>query len=59
VVALGVFGQRVHLEPAHRLAIIRFGSHPVASSAETDPIHDRALRAIATHLQPECRNKLL
>jgi CubicO group peptidase (beta-lactamase class C family) len=59
LVALGVFGQRAHLEPAHRLALVRFGSHPVASSAETDPIHDRALRAIATHLQPECRNKLL
>ena len=44
--ALGVFGQRIYLEPGSGLAIIRFGSHPVASNAFTDVIHHNAIRAL-------------
>jgi len=51
--ALGVFGQRLFYEPAGDLIVIRFGSHPVASSAATDPIHERAFAALAMRLNRE------
>lgn len=51
--ALGVFGQRIFYDPGADLIVIRFGSHPVASSAATDPVHDRAFAALACHLNPE------
>lgn len=44
--ALGVYGQRVYLEPGTGLALIRFGSHPMASSAFTDAVHRNALDAL-------------
>jgi CubicO group peptidase (beta-lactamase class C family) len=48
--ALGVFGQRIHIEPESGLAVIRFGSHPVASNAETDVVHAQVFRALAARL---------
>lgn len=51
--ALGVFGQRIFYEPTRDLIVLRFGSHPVASNAATDPIHDIAFAAVAIHLEQE------
>lgn len=44
--ALGVFGQRLYLEPGSGLAVVRMGSHPVASNSFTDVIHANAFDAI-------------
>lgn len=44
--ALGVYGQRVYLEPETGFALIRFGSHPMASSAFTDAVHRNAMEAL-------------
>jgi CubicO group peptidase (beta-lactamase class C family) len=51
--ALGVFGQRVHIDPSDDLAVVRFGSHPVASNSETDLVHEQAFAAVAALLRPE------
>ena len=48
--ALGVFGQRLYLEPGSGLAIVRFGSHPIAGNAGTDLIHHNAIAALRTAL---------
>jgi CubicO group peptidase (beta-lactamase class C family) len=48
--ALGVFGQRVLVDAPSRLAVVRFGSHPTASNAAKDEIHDRALDAIRAYV---------
>ncbi len=48
--ALGVYGQRVHIETPTGLIMVRFGSHPVASNAHTDDLHRRALEALRHHL---------
>lgn len=48
--ALGVYGQRVYLEPATGLALIRFGSHPIASNAYTDVMHRNAIDALRCFL---------
>lgn len=44
--ALGVFGQRLYLEPGSGLVVVRMGSHPVASNSFTDVIHANAFDAI-------------
>jgi len=44
--ALGVYGQRVYLEPRTGLALIRFGSHPMASNAFTDTVHRNAIETL-------------
>jgi len=44
--ALGVYGQRVYLEPRTGLALIRFGSHPMASNAFTDVVHRNAIETL-------------
>ncbi len=44
--ALGVYGQRVYLEPKSGLALVRFGSHPMASNAFTDTVHRNAIEAL-------------
>ena len=51
--ALGVFGQRIFYDPAADLIVVRFGSHPVASSAATDALHEHAFAALARRLNPE------
>jgi CubicO group peptidase (beta-lactamase class C family) len=49
--ALGVYGQRVHIEPASGLIMVRFGSHPLASNLHTDALHSRALEALRGFLR--------
>ncbi len=44
--ALGVYGQRVHIETETGLILIRFGSHPLASNLHTDAMHRQALEAL-------------
>jgi CubicO group peptidase (beta-lactamase class C family) len=44
--ANGVFGQRLWIDPANQLAMIRFGSHPVASNRFTEERHRAAFAAI-------------
>ena len=46
--ALGVYGQRLIVDIPNELAIVRFGSHPVASNSVTDAIHDAALAALTS-----------
>lgn len=48
--AMGVYGQRVYLEPETGLALIRLGSHPVPSNAFTDAVHRSAIDALRTQL---------
>ncbi len=48
--ALGVYGQRLHLETETGLALVRFGSHPVASNLATDDLHRRAIAALRAFL---------
>lgn len=50
IAALGVFGQRLYIEPENDLAVIRVGSHPVASNLFTDAIHRNAIAALRERL---------
>ena len=51
IAALGVFGQRVHIETETGLIMVRFGSHPLASNLHTDGLHKRALAALRNFLR--------
>jgi CubicO group peptidase (beta-lactamase class C family) len=44
--ALGVYGQRVHIETETGIIMVRFGSHPLASNLHTDALHQSALEAL-------------
>ncbi len=48
--ANGVFGQRIWIDPTHQLAMIRFGSHPLASNLQTEEVHRDAFAAVRAHL---------
>ncbi|HZG08144.1 MAG TPA: serine hydrolase [Allosphingosinicella sp.] len=48
--ALGVFGQRVLVDAAEDLCIVRFGSHPIASNTITDDVHAAAFGALRRFL---------
>jgi CubicO group peptidase (beta-lactamase class C family) len=48
--ALGVYGQQLLVDIPNRLAIVRFGSHPVASNAATDSLHEAAFAALEAFL---------
>jgi CubicO group peptidase (beta-lactamase class C family) len=48
--ALGVYGQRLLVDIPNQLAIVRFGSHPIASNTATDHLHDAAFAALLSHL---------
>lgn len=48
--ARGVHGQSVYIDPAARMVIARFSSHPVAGNAANDPTTLPALDAVAEHL---------
>lgn len=50
IAALGVFGQRLYIEPERRFALIRVGSHPIASNLYTNLIHQRAIDALRQYL---------
>jgi CubicO group peptidase (beta-lactamase class C family) len=49
--ALGVYGQRVHIETETGLIMVHFGSHPLASNLHTDGLHRRALEALRNFLR--------
>lgn len=50
IAALGVYGQRVHIDTDDGLIVVRFGSHPLASNLATDGLHRRALGALRDFL---------
>lgn len=48
--ARGVHGQAIYVDPAARMVIARFASHPVASNGANDPTSLPAYHAVATYL---------
>ncbi|QCI68992.1 serine hydrolase domain-containing protein [Phreatobacter stygius] len=48
--ARGVHGQSIYVDPAARMVIARFSSHPLAGNAANDPITLPAFEAVANHL---------
>jgi CubicO group peptidase (beta-lactamase class C family) len=48
--ALGIHGQMIHVNPAAKLVVVKFSSHPVAGNAFTIPLTARALKAIGDFL---------
>ena len=48
--ARGVHGQRIYVDPAAQLVIVRYASHPVASNSANDPVTLPAFDALARHL---------
>ena len=48
--ARGIYGQAIYVDPKSELVIARFGSHPLASNVNQDPIILPAYRAIAEYL---------
>ena len=51
IAALGVFGQRLHIDMKSGLILVRFGSHPLASNRHTDGLHRRAIDALRSILR--------
>lgn len=47
--ALGVYGQRLYIDPGEGLVIARFGSAPEADNTLTDVLHQSAFHAIAAY----------
>lgn len=50
IMARGVFGQNIFIDPAAKVVIVRFSSHPIASNTATDPIVLPAYAAVARAL---------
>lgn len=48
--ARGVHGQSIYIDPAARMVIARFSSHPTAGNAANDPTTLPAFEAVAQHL---------
>ncbi|WP_426237445.1 serine hydrolase domain-containing protein [Pararhizobium sp. DWP1-1-3] len=48
--ARGVHGQSIYIDPAARMVIARFSSHPTAGNAANDPTTLPAFEAVAEHL---------
>jgi CubicO group peptidase (beta-lactamase class C family) len=48
--AMGVFGQRLYIDPKAQMVVAKFGSHPVPGNALTDPIHMKAFDALTKAL---------
>lgn len=48
--ARGVHGQRIYVDPASEMVIVRYASHPVASNLANDPVTLPAFEALAEHL---------
>lgn len=48
--ARGVHGQRIYVDPAADMVIVRFASHPDASNGKNDPISIPAFQAVANYL---------
>ena len=49
--ARGIYGQAIYVDPKSQLVVARFGSHPLASNVNQDPIILPAYRAIAQYLE--------
>lgn len=50
MMARGVHGQSLYVDPTARVVIARFGSHPVATSVANDPTTLPAFHAVAAYL---------
>ncbi|WBX85588.1 serine hydrolase domain-containing protein [Sphingosinicella microcystinivorans] len=50
LMAMGVYGQRLHIEPESDLAIIRLASTPLPSNIASEPLHARAFAALRARL---------
>ncbi len=48
--ARGVHGQRIYIDPAADMVIVRFASHPDASNSKNDPTTIPAFKAVANYL---------
>jgi CubicO group peptidase (beta-lactamase class C family) len=48
--ARGVHGQALYIDPAAKVVIARFGSHPTAGNAANDPTTLPAFDALARYL---------
>lgn len=48
--ARGVYGQRIYVDPAAEMVIVRYASHPVASNSANDPVTLPAFDALAAYL---------
>jgi CubicO group peptidase (beta-lactamase class C family) len=48
--AMGVFGQRLYIDPKAQMVIAKFGSHPIPGNAFTDGIHQKAFDSLAKTL---------
>jgi len=48
--AMGVFGQRLYIDPKAQMVVAKVGSHPVPGNAFTDAIHQKAFDALAKTL---------
>lgn len=46
----GVHGQRIYVDPAADMVIVRYASHPVPSNSANDPVTLPAFEALAQHL---------
>jgi CubicO group peptidase (beta-lactamase class C family) len=45
--AMGVFGQRLYVDPKAQMVVAKFGSHPVPGNAFTDAIHQKVFDSLA------------
>lgn len=50
IMARGIHGQAIYIDPAAQMVIARFGSHPLASGVAFDPTTLPAFAALADHL---------
>lgn len=50
IMARGVFGQSLYIDPKAEMVIARFGSHPIAGNAANDAVTLPAFAAVANHL---------
>jgi len=51
--ARGVHGQALYIDPAAKVVIARFGSHPVAGNSANDPTTLPAFDALARYLMAQ------
>jgi CubicO group peptidase (beta-lactamase class C family) len=50
IMARGIHGQALYIDPANDVVIARFGSHPISAHTVQDPIMLPAYRAVAAYL---------
>lgn len=48
--ARGIHGQRIYIDPAAQMVIVKFSSHPIAANGATDPQTYRGFAALADYL---------